>query len=64
MPAGNHLRLETFSIYLGGIELLNDTGAIRLSDAERWNAGDPHSLELYRRTWNLFRVPSATGCSS
>ena len=37
---GNHLRLETFSMYFGGIELLNDTGAVRLSDAERWDAGD------------------------
>ena len=41
-PAGNHLRLETFSIYLGAIELLNDTGAVRLSDAERWDAGMPN----------------------
>ena len=37
---GQNLRLETFSIYLGRIELLNDTGALRLSDAERWNAGE------------------------
>jgi len=48
--AGNRLRLETFSIYLGGIELLNDTGAIRLSDAERWNAGDPN-------TWSYIVEP-------
>jgi len=37
---GNHLRLETFALYIGGIELLTDTGAVRLSDAERWDAGD------------------------
>lgn len=41
--AGNNLRLETFSVYLGGIELLTDTGAVRLIDAERWDAGAENS---------------------
>ena len=36
----DRLRLETFALYLGGIELLTDTGAVRLSDAERWDAGE------------------------
>ena len=55
---GNHLRLETFSIYLGGIELLNDTGAIRLSDAERWNAGDDNqwSYVVEPGTYDGFRL--------
>lgn len=39
----DRLRLETFALYLGGIELLTDTGAVRLSDAERWDAGNPNS---------------------
>ena len=56
--AGNHLRLETFSIYLGGIELLNDTGAIRLSDAERWDAGAPiaWSYIVQPGTYSGFRL--------
>ena len=56
--AGNHLRLETFSIYLGGIELLNDTGAIRLSDAERWDAGAPNawSYIVQPGTYSGFRL--------
>jgi len=55
---GNALRLETFSLYLGGIELLNDTGAIRLSDAERWNAGDENewSYIIDPGTYEGFRV--------
>ena len=57
-PAGNNLRLETFSIYLGAIELLNDTGAVRLSDAERWDAGAPNSWEwtVEPGTYDGFRV--------
>ena len=56
--AGNHLRLETFSIYLGGIELLNDTGAVRLSVAERWDAGAPNawSYIVTPGTYSGFRV--------
>ena len=55
---GNALRLETFSIYLGGIELLNDTGAVRLSDAERWNAGDVNvwSYIVEPATYTGFRI--------
>jgi len=55
---GNHLRLETFSIYLGGIELLTDTGAVRLADAERWNAGDPDAFSYIVQpgTYEGFRV--------
>ena len=54
----NNLRLETFSIYLGAIELLNDTGAVRLSDAERWDAGAPNSWEYVVEpgTYSGFRV--------
>jgi len=57
-PAGNNLRLETFSIYLGGIELLNDTGAIRLADAERWDAGteSARSYIVQPGTYTGFRV--------
>lgn len=47
---GNALRLETFGVYLGGIELLSDAGTVRLSDAERWNAGDDN-------VWNYIVEP-------
>lgn len=55
---GNHLRLETFALYLGGIELLTDTGAIRLSDAERWDAGDDNRwiYSVVPGTYEGFRV--------
>ena len=55
---GNHLRLETFSIYLGGIELINDTGAVRLSDAERWDASDDNQWTYIVEpgTYDGFRV--------
>lgn len=57
-PKGNHLRLETFSMYFGGIELLNDTGAVRLSDAERWDAGDENqwTYTVEPGTYEGFRV--------
>lgn len=56
--AGNHLRLETFSTYIGGIELLTDTGAVRLSEAERWDAGAPNSWSYIVEpgTYEGFRV--------
>ena len=55
---GQNLRLETFSIYLGGIELLNDTGTVRLSDAERWNAGEDNvwNYTLQPGVYNGFRI--------
>lgn len=56
--SGNNLRLETFSIYLGGIELLNDTGAVRLSEAERWDAGADNSWNwiVEPGTYDGFRI--------
>ena len=56
--AGNHLRLETFALYLGGIELITDTGAVRLSDAERWDAGDAASwsYDVIPGVYEGFRV--------
>lgn len=55
---GQNLRLETFSIYLGGIELINDTGTVRLSDAERWNAGEDNvwSYTLQPGVYDGFRI--------
>ena len=56
--AGNHLRLETFALYLGGIELITDTGAVRLSAAERWDAGDDASwsYDVIPGVYEGFRV--------
>lgn len=55
---GNHLRLETFALYLGGIELLTDTGAVRLADAERYDAGanDTWSYIVQPGTYRGFRL--------
>lgn len=55
---GHQLRLETFSMYLGGIELISDAGTTRLADAERWNAGEDNawSYVIEPGTYDGFRV--------
>ena len=60
---GQNLRLETFSIYLGGIELLNDTGIVRLSDAERWNAGENNVWNYTLQALQEFQLSFAVAVS-